>query len=50
VDGFNRTIGALVITPVQPAVPVVQYSNVSRFQAMCRSGQPLRWVEVIKPA
>jgi hypothetical protein len=50
VDGFNRTIGALVITPVQPAVPVVQYSNVSRFQAMCRSGQPLRWVEVVGPA
>ena len=49
-DGFNRTIGPLIITPAEPPVPVVHYSSVRRFPAICRSSQSLRWAEVVRPA
>jgi len=50
VDGFNRTIGPLVIIRSQPAVPTVRYSSVSGFGRICRSPLPLRWVEVVRPS
>jgi hypothetical protein len=50
VDNFNRTIGALVITPARPVVPVVRYSSVQRFRQICLSSQPVRWVEIVRPA
>jgi hypothetical protein len=50
VDLFNRTIGPLVISPARPAVPVVRYSSVRQFRRLCASSQPLRWVEVVRPA
>jgi hypothetical protein len=50
VDGFNRTIGPLVITPATPAVPQVRYSSVAQFRRLCRTTQALRWVEVVRPA
>jgi hypothetical protein len=49
VDGFNRTIGPLVITPVQPAVPVVHYASAAQLAGVCRSSQSLRWLEVVRP-
>ena len=49
-DGFNRTIGPLIISPAEPPVPVVRYSSVRQFQAICRSSQSLRWAEVVRPA
>ena len=50
VDLFNRSIGPLVITPARPSMPVLRYSSVLEFQRVCRSSQPLRWVEVVRPA
>jgi hypothetical protein len=50
VDNFNRTIGALVVTPVRPVVPVVRYASALRFRQICRSAQAIRWVEVVRPA
>ncbi len=50
VDGFNRTIGPLAITPAVPAVPAVHYSSVREFQKLCRSSLQLRWVEVVRAA
>ncbi len=50
VDGFNRTIGPLVVIRAQPAVPPVRYSSVRDFDRVCRSPVPLRWVEVVRPA
>jgi hypothetical protein len=51
IDGFNRTIGPLVIIPARPALPVVRYSGVGQFRQICRSSsQPLRWAEVVQPA
>lgn len=50
VDPFNRTIGPLVIMPARPDVPVVRYSSVRDLRRLCESSQPLRWVEVVRPA
>jgi hypothetical protein len=50
VDGFNRTIGALVITPARPIEPVVRYASVARFRQICRSPLAIRWVEIVRPA
>jgi hypothetical protein len=50
VDLFNRALGPLVITPAKPAVPVLRYSSVRGFRRVCESSQPLRWVEVVRPA
>ena len=50
VDLFNRAIGPLVIIPARPAVPAVRYSSVREFHRLCRTSQPLRWVEVVRPA
>jgi hypothetical protein len=50
VDTLNRTIGPLRITPAQPTVPIVRYSSVRGFSRLCQSLQPLRWVEVVRPA
>jgi hypothetical protein len=50
VDGFNRTIGPLMIVPARPAVPVVRYSSVRQLPRLCQSSQPLRWIEVVRPA
>jgi hypothetical protein len=50
VDNFNRTIGSLVIIRARPSIPVLRYSSVGQFRALCRSSLPLRWVEVVRPA
>jgi hypothetical protein len=50
VDGFNRTIGPLVITPAQPAAPVVHYTSLRAFGRLCRSQARFRWIEVVRPA
>jgi hypothetical protein len=50
VDGFNRTIGPLVITPARPVVPTVHYSSVAQFRKVCGTRQALRWVEVVRRA
>jgi hypothetical protein len=50
VDGFNRTIGPLVITPAQPAEPVVHYASVRDFTRLCRAQHQFRWVEVVRSA
>jgi hypothetical protein len=50
VDGLNRTIGPLVMLPARPVVPAVHYSGVREFRRICRSAQPLRWAEVVRPS
>jgi hypothetical protein len=50
VDLFNRTIGPLVIVPARPVAPPVHYAGPRDLQRLCRSSQPLRWIEVIRPA
>jgi len=50
VDGFNRTIGPLVVIRSEPAVQPVLYSSVRDFGRLCHSPLPLRWVEVIRSA
>lgn len=50
VDGFNRTIGPLVITPAQPVEPVVRYASLRDFGRLCRAQDPFRWIEVVRPA
>lgn len=50
VDGFNRTIGPLVITQAAPAMPRVRYTSAAQFRRLCRTEPPLRWVEVVHPA
>jgi hypothetical protein len=50
VDGFNDTIGPLVIIPAQPSVPPLRYTSVSELPRLCRSAPRLNWVEVVRPA
>jgi hypothetical protein len=50
VDLFNRTIGPLVIVPARPVVPPVHFAGRKALQRLCHSSQPLRWIEVVRPA
>ncbi len=50
VDGFNRSIGPLIITPVQPATPQVVYPSAAQFSSACVKPGAVRWVEVVRPA
>jgi hypothetical protein len=50
IDGFNRTIGPLVITPAQPVEPVVHYARVRDFARLCRAQHQFRWIEVVRSA
>ncbi len=48
VDGFNRTIGPLLLVPAGGDIATVHYSSPGEFAAICRSSDPLRWVEVVR--
>jgi hypothetical protein len=47
-DGLNRTIGPLDIVPAGGDIATVHYASSNAFQQVCRSSQPLRWVEVVR--
>ena len=48
VDGFNRTVGPLDVVPVGRDIATVHYASPSAFAEVCRSAEPLRWVEVVR--
>jgi hypothetical protein len=50
VDGFNRTIGPLVIIPAAAVTPPVHYESLDALPRLCRSTRALRWLEIVRPA
>jgi hypothetical protein len=50
VDGFNRTVGPLLVLHAGGDIATVHYSSVSAFAGICRSPEALRWAEVVRSA
>jgi hypothetical protein len=49
-DGLNRTIGPLVIIRSRSVTPTIHYESLDALSRLCRSGQPLRWLEIVRDA
>jgi hypothetical protein len=49
VDPSNRTVGPLIIIPAQSAVPALRYGTAGDAYRLCKSKQPPRWIEIMRP-